>query len=375
MKSKWWILGLALPWVAACQRGPREIKIALALPLTGDIASVGQGIQRSATLALEEATTAGRFKSPVVLVPFDDRSDPKEAVNVANRVVSDPDTVAVIGHFNSGCSIPASRVYAQAGLPMVSPGSSNPELTRQQLSPNWPWPKNVFRANTTDDAQGTFAAEFLNRTLKKKTVAVVHDKTSYGQGIAEEMQKRFAALGGVVVSFDGVQTGDKDFKALMTRIKAENPAALFYGGTYTEGALILRQARDAGIGALFLTGENSFDPEFVRMAGPAAEGAYVTYLGRPPELLDTAKAFVDKYKLRYPGQEIKAYDHYGYEITNMLLEALEKVGPDKAKIIEYLRGLRYTGVLGETTFDEKGDTRNRTITLFVIKKGVFTPSL
>ncbi|HMU75586.1 MAG TPA: branched-chain amino acid ABC transporter substrate-binding protein, partial [Elusimicrobiota bacterium] len=158
-------------------------------------------------------------------------------------------------------------------------------------------------------------------------------------------------------------------------IKAENPAALFYGGTYTEGALILRQARDAGIGALFLTGENSFDPEFVRMAGPAAEGAYVTYLGRPPELLDTAKAFVDKYKLRYPGQEIKAYDHYGYEITNMLLEALEKVGPDKAKIIEYLRGLRYTGVLGETTFDEKGDTRNRTITLFVIKKGVFTPSL
>lgn len=364
----------ALLCLAGCQSGPRETKIALAIPLTGDIAAIGQGLRRAAHLALEEAHTAGRLKElNVTLVEFDDRSDPKEAVTVANRIVSDPDMVAVIGHFNSGCSIPASRVYAQKGLPMVSPGSSNPELTRQQLSPQWAWPRNVFRANTTDDAQGTFAAEFLFQKLKKKTVAVVHDKTAYGQGIAEELQKRFADLGGKVLSFDGVQSGEKDFKALVTRLKSEKPEALFYGGTYVEGALLLRQAREAGVSAPYLTGEISYDPDFLRTAGPAAEGAYVTYLGRPPELLESAKAFVDKYKLRYPNEEIKAYDHYGYEITNILLTALEKAGRDKAKIMDVLRGLTYHGVLGTTSFDEKGDTLNRTITLFTVTKGAFVP--
>ncbi len=367
------VLGLTLGFIA-CSQGPREVKIALALPLTGDIASLGQGLQRAVVMALEEAQNAGRFPGIKVSVePFDDRSDPKEAVNVANRIASDRDMVAVIGHFNSGCSIPASQVYAKAGLPMVSPGSSNPELTRQQLSPNWRWPRNVFRANTTDDAQGFFGAEFLVRNLKIKSVSIVQDKTAYGQGIAEELQKRFVQLGGKVLSFDGIQSGEKDFKALVTRVKGHRAEALFYGGTYTEGALLLRQARDAGITVPFLTGENSFDPEFVGIAGPAAEGAYVTYLGRPPELLDTARRFVDKYRLRYPGEPIKAYDHYGYEVANILLEALEKCGPDRGKIIEYLHGIRYTGVLGETSFDEKGDTLNRTITLFQVKKGVFVP--
>ncbi|MBI4396807.1 MAG: branched-chain amino acid ABC transporter substrate-binding protein, partial [Elusimicrobia bacterium] len=145
------------------------------------------------------------------------------------------------------------------------------------------------------------------------------------------------------------------------------------GGIYNEGGLIVRQARELGLKAVFLGGEANFDPEFVRIAGPAAEGATVTFLGSPPELLPSAKDFVDKYKLRYPNDEIKAYDHYGYEIANIFLDALEKVGPDRDKIIEHLHQIRYQGVLGETSFDEKGDTLNKTITLFVVKDGRFVP--
>jgi branched-chain amino acid transport system substrate-binding protein len=209
----------SLGLLVACQRGPREVKIAIAEPLTGDIAALGQGLKRAVVLAIEEANASGRFPNFKLRgVEFDDRSDPKEAVNVANRIVSDPDIVAVVGHFNSGCSIPASAVYARAGLPMLNAGSSNPQLTLQQLSPSWPGPHNIFRVNTTDDAQGTIAAEFAAQSLKSKTVAIVHDKTAYGQGIAEVFQARFKELGGTVLSFDGVQTGDKDFKALVTRI-------------------------------------------------------------------------------------------------------------------------------------------------------------
>ncbi len=292
---------------------------------------------------------------------------------MANRIASDPAMVAVIGHFNSGCSIPASAVYARAGLPMMNAGSSNPQLTLQQLSPQWAGPRNIFRVNTTDDAQGSFAAAFAAQKLKSGTVSIVHDKTAYGQGIAEVFQKRFQELGGKVLSFDGVQTGDKDFKALVTRLKPFAPELFYYGGTYTEGGLLLRQAREAGLKAPFLTGEISYDPDFLRIAGDAAEGAYVTYLGSPPDLLPTARAFVDKYRFRYPGEEVKAYDHYAYEAAGILLHALSLVGPDRAKIIETLPGLSYTGVLGTTTFDEKGDTLNKTITLFVVKGGRFVP--
>ncbi|MBK8574143.1 MAG: branched-chain amino acid ABC transporter substrate-binding protein [Elusimicrobia bacterium] len=365
---------LAIGLLTSCQRGPREVKIAIAEPLTGDIAALGQGLKRAAVLAIEEANASGRFPEfKLRAVEFDDRSDPKEAVNVANRIVSNPDIVAVVGHFNSGCSIPASAVYARAGLPMMNAGSSSPQLTLQQLSSHWTGPRNIFRVNTTDDAQGLFAAEFAAHSLKIKTVAILHDKTAYGQGIADVFQEKFKELGGTVLSFDGVQTGDKDFKALVTRIKPLGPELLYFGGTYTEGGLILRQAREAGLQAPYLTGEISYDPDFLRIAGGAAEGAFVTYLGRPPELLDTAKLFIEKYRLAYPGSEVKAYDHYAYEVTNILLSAMEKVGPDKAKIIDALRTLTYEGVLGTTSFDEKGDTFNKTITLFVVKDGKFVP--
>lgn len=367
------ILVVCSIFVFGCKSKSNTVKIAAGLPLTGDIASLGQGLKRSVSLAIEEANAANALPYKLELVAYDDRSDPKEAVNVANRIVSDPAVVAVIGHFNSGCSIPASRVYAQAGLPMISPASSNPELTEQQLSPQWQWPKNIFRMNTTDNVQGAYGADFIFKGLKAKKVAVIHDKTAYGQGVAEEFQKRFLENGGEVTAFEGLQTGDRDFRSLLTRVKSTNPAALYFGGMFSEGGILVRQARDIGFKGAFVACEANYDPAFVRVAGKASEGAYITFLGSPPELLDSAQEFVTRYKARYPEDEIKSYDHYGYEVANLVIDALKNVGPDRAMIIDYLRGVEYTGVLGTTKFDEKGDTLNKTITLFQVKDGAFSP--
>ncbi len=353
-----------------CENQPKTVKIALALPLTGDIASLGQGLKRASTMAIEEYNSAG---GAVEVVAFDDRSDPKEAVSVANRIVSDSSIIAVIGHFNSGCSLPASRVYAQAGLPMISPASSAPELTNQQLSRQWTWAKNIFRMNTTDNVQGAYGADFVYSGLKVKKVAVIHDKTAYGQGVAEEFKKRFEANGGTVTAFEGLQTGDRDFRSLLTRVKSTAPDALYFGGMFSEGGILVRQARDVGFRGPFVSCEANYDPAFIRVAGAAAEGAYVTFLGSPPELTPSAKDFIDRYKKRYPEDEIKSYDHYGYEVASLVLKALAQVGPSRAKIIEYLRTAEFNGVLGTTKFDEKGDTLNKTITLFRVRNGAFTP--
>jgi len=360
--------------VGACKAKEPTVKIALGLPLTGDIASLGQGIKRSVQMAVEEANQSGRFPFKIEMLPFDDRSDPKEAVSVANRIVSDPKVMGVIGHFNSGCSIPASRIYAQVSLPMLTPASSNPELTSQQLSPLWTWPRNIFRGNTTDNVQGAFGAEFVLRDLKIKDVAIIHDKTAYGQGVAEEFRKKFISLGGRVGAFEGLQVGDRDFRSLLTRVKSLKPSALYFGGMFSEGGTLVRQARDIGYQGHFVTCEANYDPAFLAVAGKvAAEGAFVTFLGSPPELLPSAQAFVEKYKKSYPNAELKSYDHYGYEVTTILLEALKNVGADREKIIEYIHGIKFEGVLGVTQFDEKGDTLNKTITLFVVKDGAFVP--
>jgi len=360
--------------LGACKSNGKTIRIAVALPLTGDIAALGQGIKRAAQLALEEANQKNRFPGvELEMKAYDDRSDPKEAVDVANRIVSDRNTIAVIGHFNSGCSIPASKVYAANHLPMISPAASNPKLTIQQLDPNWKFPKSIFRVNTTDDVQGSFAGEFAATHLKLKRACIIHDKTAYGQGVAEEFRKRFEALGGTALSFDGISVADKDFNALLTRLHQLKPQLIYFGGDYAGGGLIVRQTRGVGEKAVMMLSEANLDPEFLRVAAETAEGVYITFLGSPTELLPTGKSFVEAYKARFPGEEIHPYDAYGYEAMNIILSVLEKTGPDRDKITAALPSVAYKGVLGETKFDSKGDTLNHTITLFQVKDGKFQP--
>ena len=367
--------------LSACGPKERTFRLALAVPLTGDIAAMGQGMKRGADLAIKDANASGRFKFKVELRAFDDHADPKEAVNVANQIVSDSKVFAVVGHLNSGCSIPAAQVYAQAGLAMITPAATNPKLTQQQQEPSWKWPKNIFRVNTTDDVQGQAGAHFVLKKLKLGTVAIIHDKTPYGQGLAEEFQKEFLARGGTVKSFDGIAIGEKDFKALLTRIKSTKPDVIYFGGTYNEGGLIAKQAREVGLKSVFVAGDAAQSPEFFKVAGSASEGAYITNVGVPPERIPSAKEYLDKYKQNYPGTDMQPYDHYTYEATMIALLALEKAGikspdsdeTDKSKIIDFLRTLKYDGILGHTEFDEKGDTRNKAVTVYLVKDAKFVP--
>lgn len=353
----------AIAWTAAC--GPKEkvVKIAVAVPLTGDMGTEGQGIRRAVELAVEEANAAKRFPFRLEAAPYDDRADPKEAVNVANLIVSDSRIAAVIGHYNSGCAIPAGKVYARGGIPMISPAATNPEVTRQQLAADWAGPKNLFRVVPTDDVQGSYAAGFVYKKLGKRRMSLLHDKTPYGQGLAEQFKKAFMAQGGQIISEDGVSVGDKDFKALLTRIKAANPEGIYFGGLYTEAGLILKQMRELGMKNAFVSGDAAKTTGLFDVAGDAADGAYATIVGVPVELLPSARQFVADYKKRFPSEEIKPFDHFGYEAAQIIFAALEKAGPDRARLVEALRATKYEGLLGTTTFDEKGDTLNKVITM------------
>lgn len=359
-----------LALAAAC--GPKEkvVKIAVAVPLTGDMGTEGQGLRRAVELAVEEANAAKRFPYKLVAAPYDDRADPKEAVNVANLIVSDPRVVAVVGHYNSGCAIPAAKVYARAPVAMVTPAATNPEVTAQQLSPDWQGPKMVFRVCPTDDVQGSYAAEFAFQKLGKRRMALLHDKSPYGQGLAEQFAKTFKGLGGKVVSEDGVSVGDKDFKALLTKLQGDKakPEGVYFGGLYTESGLLLKQMKELGLKLpfAFISGDGSKTSGLFDVAGESADGAYLSIVGIPVEDLPSAKTFMENYKKRFTGsgEELKPFDHFGYEAAQIIMAAMERAGGhDRTKVIEELRKTDYKGLLGKTTFDAKGDTLNKIVTM------------
>lgn len=341
------------------------------MPLTGDMGTEGQGVKRAVMLAIEEANASGEFSLPLEARALDDRADPKEAVSVANMIASDPSVIAVIGHYNSGCSIPASQVYARANIPMISPASTNPKLTSQQEEPSWTLPKCIFRVVPTDDVQGSFAAEFVRGKLKFNQVAVIHDKSPYGQGLAEQFHDSFIKNGGQVISFDGIAIGERDFRALLTRIKGAKPEGVYFGGLYMEASLIIKQARELGLKAPFFSGDGSKTDELIKVAGGAVEGSYFSITGIPVEHLPSAKPFLEKYNQKYPGSSVKPFDHFGYEATQIILTALKQTGADRAKLTEAIRSMRHEGVLGVTEFDQKGDTKNKIITMTQVKNGEF----
>jgi branched-chain amino acid transport system substrate-binding protein len=353
----------------ACAR-ERTVRIAVAAPFTGDLGSEGQGILRAVELAVEQANAAQRFPYKLEAVPFDDRAEPDEAVNVADLIIADPSIVAVVGHYNSGCAIPAARVYAQAPIAMVAPSATAAELTLQQLKPDWPGPKVVFRVCPTDDVQGDYAADYVYGKLHKRRISIIHDKTAYGVGLAERFRMTFAALGGHILSDDGIAEGLKDFKPLLARVKQLHADGLYFAGVYTEAGLAVKQMRLMGMDkTLFLSGDGAKTPGFFDVAGDAADGAYLTTLGIPVELLPRARQFMDDYRRRWIGEDegLRPFDHYGFEAAQIIFDALEKAGPqdryDRAKLIKNLSRLKHDGLLGVTAFDRKGDTLNKIITM------------
>ena len=364
------IAAAAFGAAAGCSKkggGGKAVRIGLIVPLTGDIAAMGQGMHNGATLAIEHANARADVQAKGMrfeLVPVDDRADPKEAVNGANKLISDPRIAGVVGHLNSGCSIPASKVYARKSMIMISPASTNPKLTLQGY-------KNVFRVCTTDNVQGGFAAEYLFKKRGFTRVAVMHDKTPYGQGLAEEFRNHFKKIGGRALTFEGINFGDKDFNAVLTKIKGMKPQAIYFGGMYSEGGLITKQAKNLGMNVPLVGGDGIFSPEYFKIAGSEADGDIATMIGAPPEKIASAKSFVADYKKRFPGVDFQPYDAYTYDATSLIVDAVMHVGADRAAIVDYVKQVRFSGVIGETQFDKNGDTTNKAITVYIARGGKF----
>jgi len=355
----------------------KEIKIGIGAPLTAGATALGQGMQRGAELAISQANASDTVKAAgikFVGVAGDDQGDPKTGVTVANTFVSDPALVGVMGHLNSGVSIPASKVYADHKVVMISPASTNPALTQQGLA-------NVFRVCTTDAVQGPAAANYASKLLGLKSVYVVDDSTPYGEGLASAFKDQFQANGGKVLGTAKTSDKDTDFNALVTKIKATNPDLIYYGGIYNAGALFAKQAKDGGIKAPFMGGDGLYDPQFIALAGAAqAEGDFATSVGYPIDKLPAGQEFLSAYNAKYPGQAPAAYDAYAYDAANVIIAAAVKAAKDggvaqltsptgKDAIIKNVASTNTNGVTGAIAFDSNGDTTNKAITLYTVQGG------
>lgn len=347
--------------LTACQKKEEAIKIGVAGPMTGDQAKMGTDFKNGVALAVEEWNSKGGvLGKKIQMIVADDQHDPKQAVSVANKLVNEG-AAGIIGHFNSSCSIPASDVYNRAGIPMITPASTNPQLTEKGY-------RGVFRVCGRDDQQGVIGARFVTEELKIKRVAIIHDKTTYGQGLADEFKKN--VTGKVeVVYYGGIVQGDKDFKTVLTSIKEKKPDLIYFGGVYPEAGLLVKQAREIGINIPFMSGDGTIDPKFVEIAGKAAEGTFLTF-SPDPKKIPTAKAFIENYEKKFG--EIGPYSIYAYDATNILLTAIKEAGTTDGKaVIDKLHSLEFSGALGKIRFDERGDVTVAPYVVWITKDGRF----
>src|SRR6188508_3854111 len=293
-----------------------EIKIAHVGPLTGGIAHLGKDNENGARLAIEEANAAktkidGK-EVKFVLVAEDDQADPKVGATVAQKMV-DAKVAGVVGHLNSGTSIPASPIYSQAGIPVISGSATNPKLTEQGF-------KTQFRVVGRDDQQGPAIASYLATNNKPKLVAVIDDATAYGKGIADEVEKTLKAANIKVLPREQGTDKTTDWKAILTKVKGKSPDAVFYGGMDATGGPLLKQGRELGVKAVFSFGDGACTDDMTKLAGAAADGLLCSQAGLPPQAAD--RKFLDAYKKRFSADPI-LYAPFTYDAANMLIEAMK----------------------------------------------------
>ncbi|MCX7918810.1 MAG: branched-chain amino acid ABC transporter substrate-binding protein [bacterium] len=359
------IVLIGLFFFSCAQQQTNVIRIGFAAPLTGDQAEIGIDMKNGVLMAIEEANAAGGvLGKKLELVPMDDKHDPKEAVAVAQKLITDPTVVAVVGHLNSNCSIPASKKYHEAQLAMITPSSTNPELTLQG------YPE-IFRMCATDSFQGPFGAEFAIKELGKKRIAILHDKSQYGQGLAEEFRKGVHQLGLKEILFEGITQGDRDFTAILTKIKSKNPDLVYFGGMYPEAGLLAKQMKELGMQTQFMGGDGLYVPGFLDIAGKAAEGTIITFSVPSWDKVETAKQFINKFTAKYGA--IKTYAPFAYDAANIIIDAIKRAGTtDRAAVVKAIRETKdFNGVVGITNFDEHGDTTNKAMYVYIVKEGKF----
>jgi branched-chain amino acid transport system substrate-binding protein len=339
-----------------------DILIATAGPMTGQYASFGEQMKRGAEMAVADLNAQGGvLGQKLQLVVEDDACDPKQAVAVANKAVSEG-VVFVAGHFCSGSSIPASKVYEEEGILQISPASTNPKLTEEGGD-------NVFRVCGRDDQQGIVAGRFLADKYGSKKIAILHDKTAYGKGLADETKKNLNASGVQEAMYEAYTAGEKDYSALISKMKAAGVAAFYVGGYHTEAGLMIRQAHEQGYKPQLVSGDALVTDEYWKITGPSGEGTLMTF---SPDLRNKPQAAKIVENFRAQDYEPEGYTLYTYGAIQAWKQAVEKAGStDLDKVIGALRSEQFDTVLGSIGFDEKGDVKAPGYVWYIWKDGKY----
>jgi branched-chain amino acid transport system substrate-binding protein len=352
--------------LTGCQKAgdaqaPATIKIGLAGAQTGSDGEIGLSMLNGSKVAIDEWNAKGGvLGKKIETISLDDEASGQKAVTVAQSLI-DAGVVAVIGHFNSGCTIPASRIYNDAKIVEISPGSTNPQYTEQ----GFPY---AFRICGRDDQQGAVIANYLHDELKVSKIAILDDKTTYGEGLATVVKNIFESKGGQVVMFQGIGKNDLDFRANISVVNGSGAEAFVWGGMYGQGGPLCVQLRQAGLTLPFISDDGCMDQKFVDTVGANAPNVFVSfgkdYSGRPE-----AQAFVKKYQDTY-NRSVGSYSVYGYDAANVLLTAIEKAqSTDADKVAAVIKSQRFDTIQGDIEFDAKGDLKVADYVIWTVKDG------
>jgi branched-chain amino acid transport system substrate-binding protein len=346
-----------------------DVKIGFAGPMTGAQAHYGKDFENGVVLAVEEMNATkpviGGKQVHFVLDAADDQADPRTGTTVAQKLVDDG-IKGMLGHFNSGTTIPASRIYANAGIPEIAMATA-PEYTQQGF-------KTTFRMMTSDTQQGSVAGTFAVKNLGMKRIAIVDDRTAYGQGLADQFAKAAKAAGATIVDREYTNDQAVDFKSILTKLKSVHPDLIYYGGADSQGAPMVKQMKELGIKAPLMGGEMLHTPTFLKVAGPAAEGTVASLAGLPLNEMPGGAAYVAKYKKRF-GTDVETYSPYAYDGAMAMFTAMKKA--NSTEPAKYLPFLAKTDMPAVTTrrleYDAHGDLKNGGITLYKVVDGKWTP--
>ena len=354
------------PAPAKAAAGSDVVKIGHVGPISGAIAHLGKDNENGARLAVEEINAAGGVQVgdktvKLELVTGDDKADPKDGTLVAQKMI-DEGVVALVGHLNSGTTIPASKLYSDAGLSHISPSATAVKLTEQGF-------KTTFRLVARDDKQGAALANFAAGSLKAKSVAVIDDRTPYGQGLADEFEKFAKEKGLKVVGHEFTNDKASDFNAILTKVRSMKPDVVMYGGMDATAGPMAKQMKALGMKSTLLAGDGVCSPEFIKLAGNAADIMKCSNAGEAVEKLAKGADFVAKYKKRF-NTDVQVYSPYSYDAVYVIAEAMKKAGKaDRASITTALRDTNYDGLTGKVAFDAKGDVKEGAISMFEVKDG------
>ncbi len=348
----------------ATASGDLVVRIGAAAPLTGPQAHLGKDNENGTRMAIDDANAKGIViggrKIHFELISEDDQADPKTATIVAQKLV-DNKVSGVIGHLNSGTTIPAAKIYSDNDIPQISPSATAVAYTHQGF-------KTAFRVMANDAQQGHALGEYAVKNLHAKRLAIIDDRTAYGQGLADEFIKAARAAGGEIVSHEYTSDKSVDFTAVLTAVKGKQPDLLFYGGMDAQGGPMARQIKALALNVKLMMGDGGYTPEFIKLAGNAAEGVYASLPGVPLDKMPGGHAFAERFVAKY--QPIQLYAPYCYDAVNVMIAAMQKADSvEPAKYMPALAGIAHQGITARIQFDDKGDLTGGAVTLYQVVQG------